>query len=127
MKKHVELLAILQITYSAVGLIGMIVVSALLSGAGALAMITDNTGGPLAHAIIAGISMLLLCIAIIVCIPGIIAGIGLLKMRNWARILTLIIAVLNVLRIPFGTALSIYAFWVLMQEESIQLFKTKVQ
>jgi hypothetical protein len=125
MKKHVELLAILQITYSAIGFVGMIVVSALLSGAGVLGLITDNTGGPLIHAIIAGISTALLGIAIAVGIPGIIAGIGLLKFRNWARILTLIIAVLNVLRIPFGTALSVYAFWVLMQEETIQLFKSK--
>ena len=127
MKKHIELLAILQITYSALGLIGMMIVSALLSGAGALAMITESSGGPIAHTIIAAITAIVLCVAFVVCIPGIIGGIGLLKMRNWARILSLIVAVFNVLRIPLGTSLSIYAFWVLMQEETIQLFKPKAQ
>ncbi len=127
MKKHVELLAILLITYSTLSFVAMIVASALLSGFGALAVITENSGGPFAHAIIGAITAIFLWIAFVICIPGIIAGVGLLKFRNWARILAIIVAVLNVLRIPFGTALSIYAFWVLMQEETIQLFKAKAQ
>jgi len=66
-------------------------------------------------------------IAFAVCVPGIIAGVGLFKVRNWARILTLIISVLNIFRIPIGTTLSIYAFWVLMKEETIQMLKGKAQ
>lgn len=59
---------------------------------------------------------------IFVSIPGLIAGVGLLKHKNWARILTLIISAIDLLNIPFGTALGIYSIWVLVQEETIQIF-----
>ena len=35
----------------------------------------------------------------------------------------LVLAVLHVLNFPFGTALSIYAFWVLLNSQSAGLFK----
>jgi hypothetical protein len=127
MKKHVELLGILLITYSALGFVVAIGASMLLSGAGLLAFVTDNVEGALAHTILGAVSVFLMTAAFVVCVPGIIAGVGLFKLRNWARILTLIISVLNMLRIPIGTALSIYAFWVLMKEETIQMFKAKPQ
>jgi hypothetical protein len=127
MKKHVELLAILIITYSAVGFIVAIGVSTILSGAGLLAYVADNGDGALARTILGAISVFLMTIAFVICVPGIVAGVGLFKHRNWARILTLIISVLNVFRIPVGTALSIYAFWVLMKEETIQMFKGRAQ
>ncbi len=125
MKKHVELLAVLLITYSALGLLVLLAVSMLISGVGLLAFVSEDAEGPLAHAIVAAVSVALMCIAILVCVPGIIAGVGLLRMRSWARILTLVVSVFNVLRIPIGTSLSIYAFWVLMKEETIQLFKER--
>jgi len=127
MKKHVELLGILMITYSALGFIVMLGVSMILSGAGLLAYITSDVDGATAHMILNAISIFLMTIAFVVCVPGVIAGVGLFKLRNWARILTLIVSVFNILRIPIGTSLSIYAFWVLMKEETIQMFKTKVQ
>ena len=54
---------------------------------------------------------------------GIIAGIGLLKFQQWARILALVLAVLHVLSFPIGTALAIYAFWVLLKPETTPLFE----
>jgi len=58
---------------------------------------------------------------ILLAIPGIIAGIGLVKKRSWSRILALIVGCFKLLNLPFGTALGIYAFWVLMQEETMEL------
>jgi len=127
MKKHVELLAILIITYSALGFIVAVGVATLMSGAGLLAFVTDNVEGALAHTILNSVSVLLMILAFVVCVPGIIAGVGLFKLRNWARILALIVSVLNVFRIPIGTTLAIYAFWVLMKEETIEMFKGKAQ
>jgi hypothetical protein len=47
-------------------------------------------------------------------IAGIIAGIGLMDRRSWARILAIVLGFLSLIHIPFGTALGIYTLWVLM-------------
>lgn len=59
---------------------------------------------------------------LIISVPSIIAGIGLLKRQNWARILTLIISAIDLLNVPLGTALGIYSIWVLIQDETTALF-----
>ena len=47
----------------------------------------------------------------------VIAGIGLLRYREWARVLTLVLAAFMLIGFPFGTAIGIYAFWVLLSSE----------
>ena len=42
-----------------------------------------------------------------------IAGIGLLLLRSWARLLTIVLGILDLVSIPLGTALGIYTLWVL--------------
>ena len=54
-------------------------------------------------------------------VPGIVAGYGLLTYQSWARFLALVLAVLSLANIPFGTAISIYTFWVLLHEDTVQL------
>jgi hypothetical protein len=54
---------------------------------------------------------------VILSIPGIIAGIGLLKYKRWALILAVVLAIFNIFNFPFGTALSIYSIYVLVKEE----------
>jgi hypothetical protein len=56
-------------------------------------------------------------------LPEVIAGFALLKFKEWGRILALIVAVLNVIWFPFGTALSIYTFVILLNTENTELFK----
>ena len=62
-------------------------------------------------------------ILLLVSIPSIIAGIGLIYRKSWSRILSLIICAVKLLDIPFGTAFGIYGFWILMQDETIELLK----
>jgi len=52
------------------------------------------------------------------------AGIGLLKYRDWARVLTLILAGFMLVAFPFGTALGIYAFWVLLSTDGSSSYKS---
>jgi hypothetical protein len=58
---------------------------------------------------------------IVIGIPSLIAGIGLLKQKRWARILGMIVAVLALASFPVGTAAGIYTLWVLTQKETEQL------
>ena len=55
-------------------------------------------------------------------LPGIIAGLGLLKYRPWARIVTIVLSALNLMNVPFGTILGIYGLWVMLSDEGSRLF-----
>lgn len=117
MKKHIELLGVLHIVYHSMGLIGAMVVLLVIGGGG---IISRNE---LAIAVTLAVALVISSIILIFSIPGIIGGIGLLRMRPWARILTLIMGFLALLEIPFGTALGIYTIWALMNDETIKLFE----
>jgi uncharacterized membrane protein (DUF2068 family) len=51
-------------------------------------------------------------------VVGFIAAWGLFQRLQWARILTLVIAFLSLINIPFGTALGIYTLWVFLPAQS---------
>ncbi|HMK39871.1 MAG TPA: hypothetical protein VK569_11050 [Bacteroidota bacterium] len=112
MKKHIELLGILHLVYSSIALFVGIFCFMLLSGIGFLAHDAVALG------VLGSIGMVICIIITILAVPGIIAGIGLLRMRSWARIIALIVGCLNLLHVPFGTALGVYTLWVLLNDES---------
>lgn len=56
-------------------------------------------------------------------IAGFLAGWGLLNYRPWARMLTMILGIISLIHIPFGTALGIYTLWVLLPAESEQEYR----
>ena len=112
MAEHINLLGWIYIVFNLIGLLvaGVVFLAVigggLLSGDAEAIFITSIVGTAIA-------GFLLLVSA-----PGIIAGVGLLKRKSWARILALILGFLNLLNFPLGTALGVYTIWVLMQEES---------
>jgi hypothetical protein len=57
-------------------------------------------------------------------LPGILGGIGLLQRKEWARILVIAASCVGLFAFPIGTALSIYTFWVLFNDETIKLFES---
>jgi hypothetical protein len=66
------------------------------------------------------VSVLMICV---VSLPALIAGIGLVKVRPWSRVLGIIISVLLLFSVPIGTALGIYGLWVLFQPEARQVLE----
>jgi hypothetical protein len=117
MKKHIELIGILHIVYHSIGLIIALIVMLVIAGGGLVSR------DEIAIAVTLAVAMSISSMIIIFSIPGIIGGIGLLKMRPWARILILIMGFLALLEIPLGTALGIYTIWALMNDETIKLFE----
>ena len=77
--------------------------------------------GPVIDTIVRGWLWLLLILAI----PCIALGIGLLKFRPWARSIGTVIAILELLNFPIGTALGVYALWVIMSPEADALFSPR--
>lgn len=117
MEKHINVVAALHIGMAFLGIILGITVMVVFSLIGDL--VDDQKANFVLHLIgkIGAIFLFLFSI------PGLIAGIGLFRRKEWARILTLIVSVFNLLNFPFGTAAGIYSFWVLIQEETVALFK----
>ena len=116
MEKHITLVAALHIGLGIMGLLVACLAFVFIAGAGAI------SGDPEAMAITSVVASTIAVFFITLSVPEIIGGIGLLKHGSWARILVLIIAVLDLFQIPFGTAIGIYTIWVLLNDETVKLF-----
>ena len=119
MENHVKILGILYIIFSALLLFTGILLFITLAGGGLISQDAQ------ALAITTLIGTILAFFFIILSLPGLIGGFGLLKYWNWARILVIVLAILNLFNIPFGTALGIYSLWILFKPEAIVLFEQK--
>lgn len=62
---------------------------------------------------------------VLLAVPGLLAGYGLLKRKSWARMWAIIIAVLGLVNFPFGTVIGIYALFVLSQQAAIAYFEPR--
>lgn len=118
MEKHVNVVAALQIGFSILGVIIATFIFFILKYIGDF---VDDHEAEIVLSIVANAIMVTF---IVLSIPGIIAGIGLFKKKEWARILTLILSVLDLVNFPIGTAVGIYSIWALSQTETVRLFKT---
>jgi hypothetical protein len=122
MQTHVKILAILHIVFGALGVLIGFGIFAFFGGiAGLIHMDHDPDAAiavPMMGAIGAFVLILILCLSI----PGIIAGIGLLSLQPWARILTIVLSSLDLVSFPFGTALGIYGLWALFAPDGVRLF-----
>ncbi|MCC7163729.1 MAG: hypothetical protein IT331_14635 [Anaerolineae bacterium] len=59
---------------------------------------------------------------IVLSVPGLLAGYGLLRRREWGRVLAIVVALLNLFNFPLGTLLGVYTLWVLLQTNANELF-----
>jgi hypothetical protein len=123
MAQHVKVLGVLHIIYGSLLVMVGVVVFLILGGIAGIVGATDHSGdSAMAIPILGGIGGLVFFILLAISLPGIVAGIGLVQFKPWARILTLILSALELFSIPLGTALGIYGFWVLLKPETEQLF-----
>ena len=117
MRDHVRILGWCFIVYSAlIVLVGLGIGSIVLFG-GAI------SGDREAMFITGAVGTAIACFLILVSLPGMVAGLGLLKMRPWARIVAIVVGVLHILSFPFGTALGVYTLWVLLNAETEAMFR----
>jgi hypothetical protein len=60
-------------------------------------------------------------------IPEIIAGVGLIKRKEWGRILALVVSFFNLVWFPLGTALGVYSIIILLNDESVKIFNPQAK
>lgn len=119
MEKHISIIGVLWIVLGSLGFVGGFILWGLLFGISFIPDMGYEAPFILRTAAV-GAGLLLWILSI----PKIIAGIGLLKHKEWARILALILSFLSLLNFPLGTALAVYSFVILIKEETIRVFKT---
>ena len=120
-QEHVRLLAILWMAYSALTVVGGIV----------LIVISNTLFGRLSQAgpppevtswlrpFLTVIGSLILAKAA----ASLIAGLGLLQREPWGRTLTLVVGFISLFNIPIGTALGVYTLWVLLPAQSDEEYR----
>ena len=125
MDLHVKILAGFYIVFGLLGLMAALAILIVFGGmAGAAGFAAGNEPEAwLAVPILSIIGSVLMLIALTLSIPGIIGGWGLLRRKNWARILMIVLSALNLINIPIGTLLGIYGLWVLLARDTELLFR----
>lgn len=120
MRGHVTFLGWLHVVIGALELLAALAVLGvfgLVGGAGLLA------GDPFAGGLAAVIGGVIALLVVVTALPNVIAGIGLLMHAGWGRWVAIAIAVFNLLKFPWGTALGVYTFLVLFDDEVKVLFR----
>jgi hypothetical protein len=120
MAQHVKILGILHIVFGALGVLGAVVV--LLIFGGLSAFLNAQNAGDVPAPLLALIGGVAFVAILVLSVPGLIIGVGLLQFRPWARIAGIVLSALDLLGFPFHTILGIYGLWVLLNRETEQMF-----
>ena len=124
MKRHADFLSVLYLAWGAIfTIVGL---AGLALTAGAIAIARDSgpvrVGSDLAASLTAVTLGVLAAIALLWGLLHLWLGAALRRYRPWARLLSLGLAVINLVLFPFGTALGGYALWVLLTDEGRRLY-----
>lgn len=115
MKSHIELLGLINIVSGAFWeLLGLFILASFF-------LLAPTTGDPTGSFAFITIGTVLGGFLLVLGIPTLIAGIGLLKHKSWARILTLIVGIFAFFSFPIGTLIAIYTFWVMTNDEAVTM------
>ncbi len=124
-QRHVQTLGILWIVYGAYRALGGILAAAILMGLSVPGFF-GNWGGmhgsPLpfmGHVPFMGvIGAFVALVALVFSVFSFVVGYALTQRKPWGRILAIVLAILQLIKLPFGTALGIYTLWVLAPSAS---------
>jgi uncharacterized membrane protein (DUF2068 family) len=125
MEQHIKVISVLFII---LGILGIVVaIGFLVLGAGTVATIVaqDYSNEARVGAAWAGGCITFIAAMFgVMAIPSIIAGWGLSEHKSWARILTIVLAVLSLPQFPVGTAFGVYALVIMFNDEAKNILST---
>jgi hypothetical protein len=117
---HLRLLGILQLLWGWIGL--LLGVSTLMLAAGAAAIGLTSSANSLSAGATAATFGVFSAALLLGGLANAWAGAAIRKLQPGGRLATLGLAVPNLFVLPFGTALGVYAFWVLLHDETRKMF-----
>jgi len=122
MDTHVKVLGALQIALGAIGLLAALLLVVVFGGAAGIVGASGDPEASIAIPIIGLTGMTLVAFLLATSLPGLIIGVGLLRRRPWARIAGIVISIIGLMMIPFGTLVGLYGLWVLFSKDTERLF-----
>ena len=118
---HVDFVSILFIIWGA--LTAVVGLSTLALGVGAVSLATSHSNnGHVAAGLTAAVFITLAVIAILWGVGHVCIGVPLRRRSPRARLLAILAGSIDLILLPFGTPLGVYALWVLLNERGKALF-----
>lgn len=71
------------------------------------------------------VALIYICYSVLMAAPVAIAGKGISEFKPWARTFGMLIAAINMLNFPIGTAVGAYTVWALSDETTEFLFENR--
>ena len=122
METHVKVLGALQIAMGAFGLFAAVVLVLVFGVASSAVGMSGDPEATFALPIIGITGVALVAFLVLLSLPGVVIGIGLIQRRPWARIAGIVLSILGLTMVPFGTIVGVYGLWVLFSKDTEQLF-----
>ena len=122
MDTHVKVLGVLQIALGAMSLVGAALLTLVFVGGFSAVSVSSDPDAAIALPFIGITGVALVGLLLLLSLPGIITGIGLLRLRPWARVAGIVLSILGLMALPFGTVVGVYGLWVLFSKDSERLF-----
>ena len=123
MSSHVDLVGVLFIIWGILTLlVGLSTLALAVAAAAIITSASRGSGGQWAAGFTAAAFLTLAVIAIVWGVAHIAVGVPLRRRHHAARLLALTLGAVDLLLLPFGTALGCYTLWVLLNEEGKKLF-----
>lgn len=82
-----------------------------------------GAGDPEAFRILGALGFSLIVLMILMALPGLAVGYGILKKKPWSRVIGIVVGALDLPLFPIGTVVGIYTLWVLTDRASIDYFE----
>ncbi len=120
MERHIKIIGILNLVFGFMGLLACVV--CVLVFAGGFAILGAIEGDSVPIWLAGGIGAVFAVIMAVAALPNLLAGYGLLKRRQWGRVLAIVVAIIDLPAFPFGTALGVYTLSILLHGETQHLF-----
>ncbi|MEJ5367515.1 MAG: hypothetical protein WHT08_04300 [Bryobacteraceae bacterium] len=125
METHVKVLAWFNLILGGLGVLLAAITFAGGSLIPALVAFAAGEAGFLPASILQAIVTLIVGMILVLSLPSLILGFGLYNLRPWARILGIVLAAIHLFNVPLGTLVSVYAFWVLLNPQTAELFRRR--
>ena len=129
MEKHITVVGVLHVVYASLRMVLAAFLFAILVSLGPIFKFLFRIGAvdpgeiPVdLWNILPVILFIVIVVLFVVGLLGILGGLGVMKHREWARLLVIVLSFFYLVRIPLGTLLGIYSLWVLLNDETIRTF-----
>jgi hypothetical protein len=119
---HVQILGWLRVIGAALMAVIGVMLLIFLAGIGVFSSAASGEAAP--FWVLTMVALFVGGLMVVLALPSLLAGIGLLRRKEWGRILALIVGVFDLFNFPLGTLIAAYSFYVLLQDSAAPYFAT---